>query len=182
MKKQATKYYILLLLASMFAAPGIAAYLFYQHPNWLNGSKINKGTLLTPPVALKDFDKHAKWRIVLYSSDQCKQDCLEQLNLLSRVRLALGRKLYLVDQWLIFGDKAPSDAEDIKHVLQEQDVHVARLSSIDTKQFERLSPKASVFLVNPDSYLVLGYQAGANPDDLYKDLKLLLNTTENKSG
>lgn len=181
MKKQVTKYYVILLLATMFAAPGITAYLFYQHPSWLGTSKINKGTLLTPPIALNSFDEKSKWRIVFLSPDGCKKECLEQLNLLARVRLALGRKLYQVDEWLVLEDQSSLLAEEIKPLLKEQDINVATLSSTEMAKLAALPPEAKVFIANPDNYLILSYKAGGNPDDIYKDLKLLLSTTEHKS-
>ena len=182
MKKQVTKYYILLLLASMFAAPGISAYIFYQHPTWLSASKVNKGTLLSPPVALKSFDGHSKWRIVFWSPGACDKVCISQLDLLARVRLALGRKLYMVDLWLVLGDQHSPLSNEIKTLLKEQDFHVAQLSSDELVKLTAMSSDAKIYIANPDNYLVLSYQARVNPDDIYKDLKLLLSTTENKSG
>lgn len=171
-----------MLLAAMFVAPGFAAYLFYQHPTWLGSSKINKGTLLTLPLALNAFEGNSKWRIVFLSSELCKKDCLEQLNLLARVRLALGRKLYQVDEWLILGDKMSSAAKELAPLLKEQDVHVTTLSSDQMLQLTTLSSNDKVFIVNPDNYFILSYPSGGNPEDIYKDLKLLLSTSENKSG
>lgn len=182
MKKNLSKYYILLLLATMFAAPGIAAYFFYQHPTWLSASKVNKGTLLSPSVALKSFDGQSKWRIVFWSPDICDKACLKQLDILARVRLALGRKLYLVDQWLLLGDEPAPTNNEIKTMLKEQDLHVAQLTSDQQVKLTAVASDAKIFIVNPDNYLVLSYQSPVNPDDIYKDLKLLLNTTETKSG
>lgn len=182
MKKQVTKYYILLLLATMFAAPGITAYLFYQHPSWLGSPKVNKGTLLSPAVALNSLDAQSKWRIVFWSPDACGQACLKQLDLLARIRLALGRKLYQVDQWLILGDEASPLTNEVKSALKEQDFHVAQLSSAEIVKLTAISSDAEIFIANPDNYLILSYPAKVNPDDIYKDLKLLLNTTEKKSG
>jgi hypothetical protein len=182
MKKQISKYYILLLLAIMFSAPGISAYLFYQHPTWLGSSKVNKGILLSPPIALKSLDGLSKWRIVFWIPTVCKKTCLKQLDLLARVRLALGRKLYQVDQWLILGDDESQRMKQIKPLLKERDFHVARLTSDDLVKLNAISPEATIFIVNPDNYLILSYQSPLKPDDIYKDLKLLLNTTETKSG
>lgn len=182
MKKQYIKYITLLLLAVIFVAPGIAAYLFYKNPSWLGSSKINKGNLLSPPVALKSLDSNAKWRIIYWTPDGCDKTCLKQLNLLGRVRLAFGRKLYQVDEWLILSNKDSLLAEELKPILKEQDIHVAALSLAEMAKLENLSPHAKIFIENPDNYLILSYQPGGNPDDIYKDLKLLLNTTEIKSG
>jgi|GEM_PF-1964087 len=180
MKKQRSKYYILLLLASMFAAPGISAYLFYQHPDWLGATLTNKGTLLKQPFVLKALDKEPKWRIVFWSPGNCEKDCLKEMDLLGRVRLALGRKLYSVDQWLILGaDAAPLSAETLA-LLKEQDFHVAQITTDQINQ--DMSAQAQVYLANPQNYLILSYELGLNPEDIFKDLKLLLNTTETKSG
>lgn len=181
MKKQITKYYVLLLLATMFAAPGITAYLFYQHPEWLGTSKINKGTLLSPPIALNSFDKQSKWKIVFLSPGGCKKDCIQQLNMLARVRLALGRKLYQVDEWLVLDEQSSLVAEELKPLLKEQDINVITIPAAEMAKIKDLPAKATIFIVNPENFLILSYQAGGNPDDVYKDLKLLLSTSEHKS-
>lgn len=182
MKKQLSKYYILLLLAIMFAAPGISAYIFYHNPSWLGASKINKGTLLSPPVVLKTLDDQSKWRIVFWNPGVCEQACLKKLNMLSRIRQALGRRLYNVDQWLILGDKVSSISDNVKVILKEQDFHVAELSPDEMSKLVTTASEPQIFIANPDNYLILSYKAQANPDDIYKDLKLLLNTAELKSG
>ncbi len=182
MKKQVTKYYILLLLAIMFAAPGIAAYLFYQHPTWLSATKVNKGTLLNPPVELSSLNSQSKWQIIFWNPKSCERACLKQLDLLARVRLALGRKLYSVDQRLILGDNNSLIPDEVRKVLQERDFHLLQLTTEDREKLEDLSPEAKIFIANPDNFLVMSYQSGVNPDDVYKDIKLLLNTTEKKSG
>ncbi|MCL9683284.1 hypothetical protein [Legionella maioricensis] len=182
MKKQVTRYYILLLLATMFAAPGIAAYLFYQHPNWVSSTKTNKGTLLNPAVALDSLNNQSKWQIIFWSPGPCKKTCLKQLDTLARVRLALGRKLYQVDQQLILGDDRSSITEKIKSELKERDFHMGQLSVNDKIKLNAITADTKIFIANPDKFLILSYQSQVNPDDIYKDLKLLLSTTEKKSG
>lgn len=182
MKTQSTnKYYIVLLLIILFAAPGIAAYVFYQHPGWLGTTRINKGTLLNPPAMLNVLDDQKKWRIVFWTPEQCEAACLKQLETLAKVRLALGRKLYQVDQWLILGDKAPSLSPKMKSTLKELEFHVVQLSDADVRVQGNLFADANIFLADPNNYLILSYSSEARPADVYKDLKLLLNTTE-KSG
>lgn len=182
MKKQVTKYYILLFLVALFAAPGLAAYLFYQHPNWLSAAKVNKGSLLNPPLKLSSLNAQSKWLIIFWSPNGCGQNCLKQLDVLARVRLALGRKLYSVDQKLILGSSSPSPSEPLKLVLQKQDFDWVQLKEEDKTRLATLSSGSKIFIANPDNFLVMSYQPNGNPDDIYKDLKLLLNTTERKSG
>jgi cytochrome oxidase Cu insertion factor (SCO1/SenC/PrrC family) len=178
MKKQSSKYYILLLLIAVFTAPGITAYVFYQHPQWLGSQKINKGTLLNPPVAMDTFAGKAKWRIVYWSPTLCDAVCVQQLDTIARMRLALGRKLYQVDQWLILGDKTSILSADLLSATKELDFQVAPLSNADETVQATLSSKAKVFLADPNNYLILSYEVPVNPNDVYKDLKLLLNATE----
>ncbi|KTD05679.1 hypothetical protein [Fluoribacter gormanii] len=181
MKKQASKYYILVLLVVIFVAPGVAAYLFYQHPSWLGATRVNKGTLLNPPVMLNALDGTSKWRIIFWSPEACAQECMKQLNMLARVRLALGRKLYQVDQWLLLSDKASALSQEQQSYLKEIDFKVARLSAAEVSTKGTLSSETKVFIADPGNYLILSYTSQVNPNDVYKDLKLLLNTTENKS-
>ncbi len=180
MRKQASKYYILVLLIVLFVAPGVAAYLFYQHPSWL-GARVNKGALLNPPVMLNTLEGKSKWRIIFWSPEACDQVCMKQLDVLARIRLALGRKLYQVDQWLLLSDKAPSLSQKQQSFLKEIDFKVAKLSAAEVITHNALLSEAKVFIADPGNYLILSYASQVNPDDVYKDLKLLLNTTENKS-
>ncbi|MGC1182281.1 hypothetical protein [Legionella sp.] len=178
MKKQSNKFYVLLLLIAVFAAPGIAAYEFYQHPKWLSSTKINKGTLLSPPVVLNALKGESKWHIVFWTPNACDLACLKQLETLARIRLALGRKLYQVDQWLILDDKTPSLSQEARSMLKELDFKVAQLTAADVNAQETLFSEAKVFLADPNNYLILSYASLANPNDIYRDLKLLLTTTE----
>lgn len=177
MKKHTTKYYLLSLII-LFATPGIAAYFLYQHPSWLGSATINKGTLLHPPISLNALDRNTKWRIIYWSPGVCDKGCLQRLEILAKIRLALGRKLYQVDQWLILGDKAPSLSNEAKTFLKEIDFKVAQLSGADASIQDVLFSEPKVFLADPGNYLVLSYASQVNPEDVYKDLKLLLNTTK----
>lgn len=180
MKKQISKYYILLLLVLIFATPGIAAWMFYKHPSWLGTATINKGTLLSPPVALNSFKEAAKWRIIFWNPSVCDKACMQQLEVLAKIRLALGRKLYQVDQWLILSNKSPALSQEQQSLLREIDFQMTKLSAAEIHAKGALFSKAKIFLADPNNYLILSYSPQVNPDDVYKDLKLLLNTTENK--
>ncbi|HRD69115.1 MAG TPA: hypothetical protein PK657_03125 [Legionella sp.] len=181
MKKSISDYYILLLLALMFAMPGIAAYFFYHHPQWLGTAKVNKGTLLSEPLPLTSLDGKSKWRILLWSPEYCDEPCLQELDKLARVRLALGRKLYLVDQTLLLNDAADVSSAG-QNMIQERDFHITTLTGREIVQLTALSNHPRIFIANPDNYVVLSYPSRINPEDVYKDLKLLLNTSETKNG
>jgi hypothetical protein len=181
MTKKVTQYSVILFLVLLFAAPGVLAYLFYQHPHWLGVSHINKGTLLEPPVLLDVFDEKPQWRLMLWSAEGCDKACLQQVEQLAKLRLALGRKLYGVDQWLLIGDKAPPLTHEVQALLQESDIHYATLSHEITSQLQSLSATPVVYIVNPQRYLILQYTLESSRHDIYKDLNLLLNNSTQQS-
>lgn len=181
MKKPTTKYFTLIILVFLFAAPGVAAYLFYSHPSWLGSTRTNKGNLLDYPVELASIPKKEKWRVLFWTPQACDTNCLQHLEKLARVRLALGRKLYLVDQVLV-ADKNTTEQASLEQELKARDFTMQLLSEKDQQQLEQLSKESRIFIMDPDNYLVLSYQADVKPDDIYKDLKLLLTTYETKKG
>ncbi|KTD31879.1 MULTISPECIES: hypothetical protein [Legionella] len=174
-------YLILLVLALLFAAPGLTAYLYYRNPQWLIVNTTNKGTLLNPPVLLSPMeDGKKKWRFVLWYPKNCDVDCLQKTDQLARIRLALGRHLYEVDQWLLLNEDCQPMQTAAAQALREQDIHVSRLSKKSLEHLPILTDTPKVFIANPQGYLVLTYVENAKPGDIYHDIKRLLSTE--KSG
>ncbi len=158
----------------MFLAPGVTAWFFYKYSNSFHWSTGNKGVLIKPPLRLETFDKQAKWRILFWVQGFCGESCLKQIDILARIRLALGRHLYDVDQYLILNNQTPSLNEELKTFLKQRHFYVKTLSQKEIKKLAALPSDLRVFVVNPESYLILGYKNQGNPDDVYKDLKQLL--------
>lgn len=187
--------FILFLLVLVFAAPGLFALFFYSHPTWLSPATTNKGTLLAPPIFLTslrqdnkdkikikvhqgistktvDLAKDPKWQMILWSPSACEQQCLDELDKLARVRLALGRHLYEIESVLLMGANTPELSSQINKQLKQQDIRVLKLSS---KHEEAALPsKFAIFIANPDNYLVLSYIPTVQPQDIFYDIKLLL--------
>ena len=179
-------YFILLLLSLVFLAPGISAYVFYTHPGWLGDTTTNKGVFLEPPALLSSLDQLSgsavsKWRLVLWSPTACEASCIVELDKLARIRLALGRRLYDVVIELVLGANTPPLSGELVHVLQEQDIHMLKLAVGASKGVSVLKNRLQIFIANPDNYLVLTYQPTVKPDDIFNDIKQLLNTTEKTS-
>lgn len=171
MKTTRRHYVILLLLIFLFAAPGLSALFLYLHPQWLSAPTTNKGALLNPPVLLNESSTSSKWQLILWSPGACDKSCLEQLDKLARVRLALGRRLYDVDLTLLQrADAAPVNASG----TSSPHVSIVRLSPGESERLSALHPQPELYIANPDHYLVLAYPVTAEADDLFHDIKLLL--------
>ena len=139
---------ILICLILIFVAPGIIAYLIYKHPQWLHLSLTNKGTLVR--ARLLHIPHNTKWGIVLVNPGMCDILCLQELDRLNQIRLALGRKYFAVDLWLSHGDQ---DSDPISWV------------------------KPKIFIITPKNYLVLTYPSTVDSGDIFQDLRSLLKDT-----
>lgn len=177
MKTTNKKIAVLLVLALVFAAPGLTAYLFYQHPQWLGHATTNKGRLLTPPVLFTGLaSQSAKWRLVVWNPQHCRSTCLKQVDKVARIRLALGRHLYNVEQWILVSQTAPVFPAAIIAALKDQDIHFTQSAAL-----AQLGSVPQVYIVSPENYIVLAYPFTAKPADIFHDIKQLVTTREKKS-
>lgn len=175
MKSIRNNYFVLLALVILFALPGVSAYVFYQHPQWLGSTRTNRGELLTPPVLLTELSSNqTKWRFVLWNPTVCDKQCKLDLEQLARVRLALGRRLYDVELHLLLNDAFASLPISFQHQLHEEDIHVVNLSSKTLHALPILTQHPKIFIANPDNYLILSYDMPVNSADIFHDIKQLL--------
>lgn len=165
---------ILGILIVIFALPGISAWLLYNHPHWLTASTTNKGRLLDPPELMTNLGSQPKWRLILWQKGDCDKRCLAQLDRLARIRLALGRRLYEVDEVLLLPEQSHIQVAGADKVLQEQDIRVVHLPA-EKQTIAILANKSSFFIASPDNYLVLNYPLQVKSDAVYHDIKKLLN-------
>ncbi|WP_419420305.1 hypothetical protein ACNVED_03115 [Legionella sp. D16C41] len=171
------KFIPLIILALIFVFPGIAAYLFYIHPQWLQGHPVNKGELLNPPERLENIQEQQKWRLILWNPGECNKNCLLQIDKLARVRLALGRRLLNVDE-LIIMNKESQIPNSLHDRLREQDIHLLLISKEQQDSQKMLSKHRRIFIANPNNYLVLAYKSKTKPEDIFHDLQQLLHAGE----
>ncbi len=173
---------ILLLLALIFIAPSLSAYLLYKHPAWRSSQTTNKGELLSPAPALTLFDD-SKWHIVLWSPNACTKTCMERLVQLTKLRLALGRRYYDTDLWLVLPD-GNQDTELSQGEIQRMKKHGVRLIRLlsQNENITLLSAyPTSIFIATPQQRLILRYNQQSKLEDIYHDLKHLLTTTDGKN-
>lgn len=175
MKMVRRNYGILLILLVLFAAPGIFAYFFYMHPQWLGVASTNKGELISPP-ALASWGSADKWQVVLWSPTPCEAHCEQLMDKLARIRLALGRHWYNTEQWLVLNEDAPYPTK-LADIGSEQNIHIIKISAKERAQLS-LPVDATLFIANPKHYLVLRFATTAQSDDIFHDLKQLMMTNQ----
>jgi hypothetical protein len=167
--------FILCLLAFIFIAPSLSAYLLYQHPSWRSHQTTNKGKLISDAPTLPIFDEK-KWHIIYWHPKSCSESCLNNLKQLSQLRLALGRRYYHVDLWLVSFDSNLS--APIHAYIKEQHIRWIAPSSKDERIQSLTSYTSSVFIATPQDHLILRYLEPLKLEDIYKDIKHLLTTSD----
>ena len=173
--------WVLLALVLLFAAPGFLALVFYKHPAWLAALPTNKGEFIRPAVPLKVLDNpKEKWSMVLWCPAGCDTACAKAFDQLARTRLALGRRLYQVDLWLLQAANTTVCSPGVKQAFDAQDVNLRTLSIDEQTKLALLQQKdMKIFLADPDNYAVLQYSPIKNkPEDVFHDLKRLLSSRE----
>jgi hypothetical protein len=176
---------VLIALFLVFLAPGVLAIIFYLNPSWLGGLPTNKGLMIRPSVKLACLNSNLnsnsneeKWHMAVWCPKGCDTGCLQTLDEMARVRLALGRRLYQVDLWVLQGQTGVMCKQDIANALKAQDVKTRVLTRDEQAAVSLLQNQPKVFLADPDHYLVLEYEALGKASDVFQDLKRLLNTRE----
>jgi hypothetical protein len=183
--------FILIALALLFLAPGIAALYVYQHPQWLGGHPTNKGTFIRPPLLVgtltklndevKDKPVSHTWHLVYWAPQTCDETCLDGLEHLARIRLALGRRFYEVDEVLMIKAMDSSLLAESMTLLNRKGVKVLSVNGAELAAMNAESSKPQIYIANPEGFLVLSYPIDVALNDIYLDLKQLLTTTQTKS-
>lgn len=170
------KLLIIIIIGLIFFAPGIVAYYVFQHPEWLNNTTTNKGQLVRPALWVETLPKNEHWSVILWQPQSCEIECQKQIDQLGRIRLALGRRLYAVDQWLITPEMLLSTI--VKEQMEEQKVHWLTLKDIAPSLKQVFGNKPQIFLANPNNYLILSYEQPLHGEYLFQDLQKLLKIAE----
>jgi hypothetical protein len=178
MNQPRRKYLVPIILVLLFAAPGLAAIFFFQHPEWLSEAKINRGALLNPPILLEKNKSDDKWVLLYWSPSDCDETCMKHLDKLARIRLALGRRLYNVDAKLLLGKSARPVSAAFKSRLKDQDIKVETFTETEEILVSKLPNQSSIYIENPKGFLVMTYPSDVIPKDIHHDLKRFLNIKE----
>lgn len=165
---------VLIALVIVFAAPGLFAYIFFNHPTWLEATPTNRGLLLNSPRALTTMDHSKKWRLVFWSPNACDASCVQAMDKLGRIRLALGRRLYHVDAYLVLDANTSTLSKSELKLLHDHDNHVLILPAHDEADRAILGNQSAFYIVSPENDVILSYSLSSQSDDIYHDIKQLV--------
>jgi hypothetical protein len=171
---------ILGLLAALFLAPGLAAFIFFKHPQWLGGSGTNRGAFVEPVVEITSLtetqgDKRSgTWHMVIWRPNTCDANCLRVLEKVARIRIALGRHYYEIKQEMLFSSSVEAIQADVRDSIAKRDTAIHQVTPKEAAYFSDHRFEGNIFIANPQGFLVLSYDEQVAPDDIYHDMKRLL--------
>ncbi|TCO41233.1 hypothetical protein [Dokdonella fugitiva] len=166
----------LILIASLFAAPLVTAYVLNAF-GWRPAGMRNYGTLIEPPQditgarivdrdgkSLAWKDENWSWTVFALPGPACADACLQRIDELRRARLTLNQNAYRV-RVVVVGD-LPADAlAALKPVYTVRDLD-ERLAALRPAHADEVA----VAFADPHGFLVLSYPVGFDANKLRKDL------------
>lgn len=174
----------------LFFLPIVVAWLMNVYvPGWLPFGTTNHGTLVQPvrPLAgtglrtpdgraLPAADLSGRWTLVHVPGGGCARACLAALGRHRQVQLALGDDMRRVQLLLVLPAGAPAPAGDVPDGVTLAIADAAWLAPFADLAAPAGAP--SLFLVDPQRYLMMRYAWDVGQRDLLSDLERLLKISK----
>ncbi len=183
MNKLRSRMTMIIVVALFFVSFGIAAALIFM--GWQPSAMKNSGELLSPPIQIAEGSltyadgsaylwptETRHWRIVVPSNAACIESCEQLADLLERVAVSQGRHLERLEI-LWFANLPENDASISRLVPMDGSFEFIDSSTVDREQWSQ-----SIFLIDPNGFLVMRYANDFDATGMRKDLGRLLKVTE----
>ena len=97
------------------------------------------------------------------------------LDKMARIRLALGRRLYNVESYLFMPQSVKGLTEEQEVIVQDVNISVLKFAA-DGEDYQRIfNKKRAFFIISPENYVILSFAADTPSEDIFADLKKLVN-------
>ena len=159
------------MMLALFVLPSLLAVFLFYNPWQFSLSHVNKGLLLTPPKQVETIKaiSQDKWLLLLVVESSCHDECLKTLDKMKRIRMALGKDMYRINQALVSTQTLP--AEKIKRL--------GEVKGLDTQVVKLGEPMtAGIYIQDPLGNIMLTYSPEVKPNDVYSDLTRLLKVSK----
>lgn len=180
----------LLLLAALFLAPVVAAFVLYFYlPQYAPHGRVNYGTLVSParplpPLALADAAGApapaallGKWTLVYLGGERCADSCEARLALARQVRLALNQNRGRVQRVYLAPSAAAAEQARAQLAAGHPDLVVLAETELRAAAFFAPSDPDALYLVDPLGNWVMAYTGAVEHKGLHRDLKKLLRVS-----
>jgi cytochrome oxidase Cu insertion factor (SCO1/SenC/PrrC family) len=179
---------MLLMLAALFLAPLLFAFLIYYGSSWRPLGRTNYGTLIEPPRPLPriSLPQHAssggaqlfvgKWSLLYIGDGTCNTQCRNTLYFMRQTQLSLGNLIPRTQRVWLATDHCCDLSADTEKQPPLIAVDVQGSAGIPLLGlFPSDHRDSAVFIIDPRGNLMMRYDSKADPKGLREDLKKLLN-------
>jgi len=160
-----------LLLVVLFAAPVLAA-MVLRVTGWSPSATSNHGELVRPPVPVTwpagvadAASDH--WVLLAVAPSTCGQSCIDLVDELVHVHVALGRDEHRVTLMLAGPDELPG-------LMRDAPVNLAGRALLEQLPDSVPATPGTVLVVDPRRFLMMRYPPGFDAKGLLDDMERLL--------
>ncbi len=186
MQTQSKNKFSIIALAVLFLAPVIVAIVMNSKLiDYSPDSFKNRGDFIKPPIKITDKESlkpyEEFWTVVYSHTGNCADECLKMLDTLYRIRLTKGHKMKQVKLLVLH-------PEDNKLSIPKQYTSIEQQSYFQTDEINKVLTNLSnqslgggkgLYLLAPEGFLMMSYPKDFEPQDVIKDLGLLLRARKN---
>jgi cytochrome oxidase Cu insertion factor (SCO1/SenC/PrrC family) len=183
----------LILLVLIFAAPFTLAWLLFNYTQFgRGGASTSHGQLINPPRQLADFPLtdpgnaqaaahlYGKWNLVYLVDGECGRRCEQNLYRLRQIRLAQGKHAHRIQRVLL--DLGPGHVslssrqlrDYAGQLLADPEDAAALLIRFRLARGDEPLKAGRTYIVDPRGFLMMSYEADADPTGIIDDLHHLL--------
>jgi hypothetical protein len=174
-------------LALLFIIPVIVAIVMNSNLiDFSPDSFKNKGIFIQPPVKITDKESlkpfEGFWTVVYQHSGDCDETCMKMLDTLYRIRLTKGHKMTKIKLLVLHPDTdellIPEQYDSIQQQSYNSNDKLYNILAILSPQ--SLGKGTGLYLLAPEGFLMMSYNEDFKPQDVIKDLGLLLRARKNE--
>ncbi|MCX7544956.1 hypothetical protein [Marinicella gelatinilytica] len=174
---------IILIIFLLFAIPVLVAYLLGSGlVDFEPSSTKNHGLFISPPIKVADYTEADwvneltdHWTLIYRTAEVCDEACLNWENKLHRYNLTLAQNADKLELMVL--------AEEFNNREEDPYQHITKVTTKGEKvlndMFNDLSTQSlgsgsGLYVVAPEGYLMMAFTRDNKPEDIIKDLKLLV--------
>lgn len=181
----------LLIVVVLFAVPALLAWVLYTG-GWAPSSTTNHGELIQPAQAMAPNDWTTRtgkpfsradflgyWNLLMVVDGRCEQSCMESLDLLRRLRLALGAESDRVHLLLLQPQGTPAaDLPEVSHpIVFELLAPGNQIASLLAKSAGKTGGGKGIFIVDYRAFNMMTYPLPLDGRGMLDDVEHLLRVS-----
>ena len=168
-------------LIMLFLTPLIIAIV--MNSNWIDyqpSNMKNRGDFIQPPIKITENDNlkayEGFWTVVYNHTGICENDCKQMMDLIYRVRLTKGHKMDKVRLLVLHPENSELEIPPQYASIESQSYNTDTVLSktLSELSINSLTDNKGLYIIAPEGFLMMSYPKDFVPQDVIKDLGLLL--------